>query len=219
MVVVIDDGFDFFYFDLLGVGKVVGVCDYLGWDSYLGLEWVSGDFYGMFCVGVVIGEENGMGIVGVVLGCSFLFIWFLLSVDDNMFFDIFDYVGCNVYIIFCSWGLVFVYVFLSMFLSNQMECLYCNGGLDGCGCLVFFVVGNYNVLIWDMNNIGFIWCYFFQGLKIIIGLIVNGYVVYFDVVVVVVLISLACKLVYFNWGEGIIVIVFSDNWNLFNQQE
>lgn len=185
IIVIIDNGFDVNYLDLRI--KLFWLFDlWIGFfNMMMGDVWF---IYGMFCVSVVFVVSNGWGIVGVVLE-----FWFML-VNGILFSNwvmeqVFDYCMCNgVDIISCSWGII-DFKFSLGSIKEQVIVKVVWQGCNGKGCVILYVVGN------DDKDY------------------VNFYVVYFDVIVVVVFISKDIYVSYFNWGWEIdICVFFNGDW-------
>jgi len=219
VVAVIDDGFDLGHPDLKGDGKVVYPKDFIDGDKSPFPVASNDDYHGTPCAGVAIGEENGNGIVGVAPGCAFMPIRFDVAADDNMVYEIFNYVGPRADVISCSWGFPPVYAPLSTLLKEQFTKLSKNGGPRKKGCVIVFAAGNYNAPIKDLTNAGgFEWRHPTHGILKQSHGIVNGYAEHKDVVAVAASTSQNRKSAYSNWGKEINVCAPSDNWHPTNPE-
>lgn len=209
VVAVIDDGFDLSHPDLNGVSKIVFPKDFAdGDDSPLPGRF---DYHGTPVAGLAIGEENGSGIVGVAPGCSFMPVRFGMTADDNLLYQMFEYVGARAHIISNSWGPVPVYAPISSLLKKQLSDLRKSGGPDGKGCLIFFAAGNYNAPVYGTNIQSFVWRHPSQGLKETKGTVLNGHAAHPDVVTVSASTSQNRKALYSNWGKEIDACAPSNN--------
>lgn len=211
VVAVIDDGFDLTHPDFNGLGKITFPRDFADGDDQPLPNRRTGDYHGTPCAGLAIGEENGMGIVGVAPGCTFMPVRFGLTADDKLLYEIFEYTGSYADVISCSWGPVPVFAPLSSLLSAQLTKLTRTGGPRGKGCVILFAAGNYNAPIRDMNNTSFIWRHPTNGLKETTGPLLNGHAAHPDVIAVSASTSQNRKAAYSNWGAEIDVAAPSDN--------
>lgn len=218
IVGILDDGFDLSHPDFQGVGKIVGARDFADNDASPDPSARAGDFHGTPVAGVAIGEENGAGIVGAAPGCAFMPIRFDLRADDNLMFEIFEYVGRRAHIMSNSWGPVPVFAPLSTLQYEQLIDLSENGGPDGKGCTILFAAGNYNAPLFDMENQGFEWRHPSQGIRVTRGAILNGYAAHSHVIAVAASNSLNKKSAYSNWGKEISICAPSDNFHPINPQ-
>jgi len=214
VVAVVDDGFDLYHPDFTGEGKVVYAKDFIDGDLYPFPRADNDDYHGTPCAGVAIGEENGNGIVGVAPECAFMPIRFDVAADDNMLYEIFNYIGPKADVISCSWGFPPVYAPLSSLLKEQFTKLSKNGGPRKKGCVIVFAAGNYNAPIKDLKNAdGFEWRHPSHGILKQSRAILNGYPAHKDVIAVAASTSLNRKSAYSNWGKEITVCAPSDNWH------
>ena len=214
VVAVIDDGFDLYHPDFKGEGKVVHAKDFIDGDAFPFPRADNDDYHGTPCAGVAIGEENGSGIVGVAPDCAFMPIRFDVAADDNMVYEIFNYVGPKADVISCSWGFPPVYAPLSTLLKEQFTKLSKDGGPRKKGCVIVFAAGNYNAPIKDLSNKGgFEWRHPTHGIRKNSRGILNGYPEHKDVVSVAASTSQNRKSAYSNWGKEITVCAPSDNWH------
>ncbi|HHS95959.1 MAG TPA: peptidase S8 [Phaeodactylibacter sp.] len=220
VVAVIDDGFDLSHPDLKGDGhKIVHPKDFVDGDLHPFPTVENNDYHGTPCAGVAIGEENGSGIVGIAPACSFMPIRFDLSADDNMLYEIFDYVGKRADVISCSWGPVPVYAPLSSLLYDKISSLAKNGGPRKKGVVIVFAAGNFNAPLKDMRNKdGFEWRHPSKGIIKSSRAILNGNAAHPAVIAVSASNSQNRKSAYSNWGKEITVCAPSDNWHPLDPQ-
>ena len=219
-VAVIDDGFDLSHPDLKGDGhKIVHAKDFVDGDLHPFPTVENYDYHGTPCAGVAIGEENGSGIVGVAPGCSFMPVRFDLAADDNMLYEIFEYVGERADVISCSWGPVPVYAPLSSLLSDQFTKLAKDGGPRKKGVVIVFAAGNFNAPLKDLKNKnGFEWRHPSRGIVKNSQAILNGNAVHPSIIAVSASTSQNRKSAYSNWGKEITVCAPSDNWHPIDPQ-
>lgn len=213
VIAVIDDGFDLSHPDLSGLEKVIYAKDYVDGDSNPFPEKSKGDYHGTPCAGVALAEENGMGVVGIAPKCSFLPVRFPLSADDDMMWEIFDYVGSKADVISCSWGPPPVNAPLSTLIFEKFHEVATIGGQRKKGCVIVFAAGNYNAPLHDMGSTVFSWNHPDYGLLETKGPIINGEATHPDVIAVAASTSLNLKAAYSNWGKEISVCAPSDNWD------
>ena len=211
VVAVVDDGFDLSHPDFIGTGKVVHPKDYVDGDANPFPVKEQNDYHGTPCAGVALAEENGTGVVGIAPGCAFMPVRFPLSADDDMMWEIFDFVGQRADVISCSWGPPPVFAPLGQLLVNKFRDLAENGGPRKKGCVIVFAAGNYNAPLNDPGNTGFIWHHSDYGLVNTTGAILNGNATHPDVIAVSASTSLNRKAAYSNWGKEIAVCAPSDN--------
>ncbi|MFK7806617.1 MAG: S8 family serine peptidase [Saprospiraceae bacterium] len=219
-VAVIDDGFDLTHPDLKGDGhKIVHAKDFVDGDLHPFPTVENYDYHGTPCAGVAIGEENGSGIVGAAPGCSFMPIRFDLAADDNMLYEIFEYVGAKADVISCSWGPVPVYAPLSSLLSDQFTRLAKEGGPRKKGVVIVFAAGNFNAPLKDLTNKnGFEWRHPSRGIVKNSQAILNGNAIHPGVIAVSASTSQNRKSAYSNWGKEITICAPSDNWHPIDPQ-
>ena len=220
VVAVIDDGFDLSHPDFTGSGKVVFPKDYVDGDANPFPESSHGDYHGTPCAGVAIAEENNRGVVGIAPGCAFMPVRFPLTADDDLMWEIFDYVGRRADVISCSWGPPPVYAPLGQLMKDKLDNLAATGGPRKKGCSIFFAAGNYNAPLKDtVNPNGVTWRHPTYGTVTTRGPIVNGYATHPGVVAVAASTSLNRKAAYSNWGEEISVCAPSSNFHPLNPNE
>lgn len=217
VVAVIDDGFDITHPDL--AGKIVFPKDFVDGDAEPFPTKVRNEFHGTPCAGVAIGAENGTGIVGAAPGCRFMPVRFDLAADDNLLYEIFDYVGKRAHVISCSWGPVPVYAPLSQLVYEQFTQLAHSGGPHGKGCVICFAAGNFNAPLYLPNSPAFKWRHPTYGILETKGTILNGNAAHPDVIAVAASTSQNRKAAYSNWGKEISVCAPSDNWHPIDPQQ
>jgi subtilisin family serine protease len=218
VVAVVDDGFDLSHPDFTGPGKVIYPKDYVDGDARPFPESAAGDYHGTPCAGVAIAEENGEGVVGAAPGCAFMPVRFPLSADDDLLWEIFDYVGKRADVISCSWGPPPVFAPLGRLLSDKFHQLATSGGPRKKGCVIVFAAGNYNAPVNDPDNTTFKWRHPGYGLMDTEGPIVNGEAAHPDVIAVSASTSLNRKAAYSNWGKEISVCAPSNNFHPLDRQ-
>ena len=216
VVALLDDGFDLSHPDFTGVDKVKHAKDYVDGDSNPFPTTSEGDYHGTPCAGVAIAEENNQGVVGVAPGCSFMPVRFPLSADDDLLWEIFDYVGRHADVISCSWGPPPVNAPLGQLVYDKFHELATTGGPRRKGCVMVFAAGNYNAPLNDPGNAEFIWRHPDYGLVRTTGPILNGNATHPDVIAVAASISLNNKAYYSNWGDEISVCAPSNNFDPLN---
>ena len=218
VVAVVDDGFDLSHPDFSGTGKVVHPKDYVDGDANPFPVAEENDYHGTPCAGVALAEENGTGVVGIAPGCAFMPVRFPLSADDDMMWEIFDFVGQRADVISCSWGPPPVFAPLGQLLVNKFRDLAENGGPRKKGCVIVFAAGNYNAPLNDPGNTGFIWHHPDHGLVNTTGALLNGNAIHPDVIAVSASTSINRKAAYSNWGKEIAVCAPSNNFHPLDSQ-
>jgi subtilisin family serine protease len=214
VVAIIDDGFDLSHPDFTGPGKIVHPKDYVDGDANPFPVTAHEDYHGTPCAGVALAEENGEGVVGISPGCSFMPVRFDVGgSDDDLLWEIFDYVGKRADVISCSWGPPPVYAPLGQLLTEKFHQLATSGGPRKKGCLIIFAAGNYNAPLNDPNNVSFKWYHPYYGLVDTQGPILNGEAAHPDVIAVASSTSLNRKAAYSNWGKEISVSSPSNNFH------
>lgn len=213
VVAVIDDGFDLTHPDLRGQNKVVHGRDFVDGDRMPFPTDEHNDYHGTPCAGVAIGEENGSGIVGIAPKCAFMPIRFDLAADDDLLWEIFDYVGARADVISCSWGPVPVYAPLGTLLSRKFTEIVQSGGPRGKGALILFAAGNFNAPIKDEDNRDFKWRHPSHGIVKQARAILNGNCAHPEVMAISASTSQNKKAAYSNWGKEISVSAPSSNWH------
>ena len=213
IVAVIDDGFDLTHPDLRGKDKVVHARDFVDGDKSPFPVEAHNDYHGTPCAGVAIGEENGSGVVGIAPGCAFMPIRFDLAADDDLLWEIFDYVGKRADVISCSWGPVPVYAPLGSLLDRKFTEIVKSGGPRGKGAVLLFAAGNFNAPLKDFGNTDFQWRHPSHGIVKQARAILNGNCAHKEVMAVAASTSQNKKAAYSNWGKEISVAAPSSNWH------
>jgi subtilisin family serine protease len=213
VIAIVDDGVDLSHPDFATPGKVVHPKDYVDGDANPFPVTSRGDYHGTPCAGVAVAEETGDGVVGVAPGCALMPVRFPLSADDDLLWEIFDYVGQRADVISCSWGPVPAFAPLAQLLKDKFAQLAASGGPRGKGCVILFAAGNYNAPIYDPNNKSFEWFHPSYGLRKQRGPILNGNAAHPDVIAVAASTSMNRKAAYSNWGLEISVCAPSNNFH------
>ncbi len=217
VIAILDDGFDLTHPDLRGEHKIVFPKDFK--DGDLAPFPEGSNFHGTPVAGVAIGEENGSGIIGIAPGCSFMPIRLDFKADDNLLWEIFDFVGKRADVISNSWGPLPVYAPLSDLLYKQFSELSKTGGPRGKGCLIIFAAGNFNAPVFAGGNANFKWKHPKRGLVTTKGSVLNGNAAHPDVFTVSASTSQNRKALYSNWGKEINICAPSSNWNPMDTQD
>lgn len=206
VVAITDDGFDLNHPDFQGVGKIVAPRDFKD-NNALPLPEASSDNHGTACAGVAIAEENGVGIVGVAPGCSFMPIRTSGFLDDQAIENLFDWaVSQRASVISCSWGASAVYFPLSLRKRAALT-RAATQGRNGKGCVIVFAAGNANrPTSGSINEQGW-------PNNLVSGVTqwLNGFAIHPDVITVAACTSLNRKAAYSNWGDAISVCAPSNN--------
>lgn len=206
VIAVSDDGFDLDHPDLQGIGKVVAPLDLQDRDS-VPLPIRSEENHGTAVAGVALGEENGIGIVGVAPGCSLMPIRTTGFVDDTSIEQLFgEAMRRGAAVISCSWAPAANYFPLTLRQTNAIT-RAATEGRNGKGCVVIFSAGNANRPLsgtineanWPQNALSgpTRW--------------LSGFAIHPDVIAVSASTSLNSKAAYSNWGEHIAVAAPSNN--------
>lgn len=219
VVAVLDDGFDLTHPDFQGEGKVVFARDFADGDDKPFPVRRLKNYHGTPVAGVAIGEENGEGIVGIAPKCSFMPIRFDLRADDNMLWEMYNYVGKHAHIISNSWGPVPVYAPLSTLMDQKFTQLSKTGGPEGKGCLIFFAAGNFNAPIYKSGRANFTWRHPSRGIVTTKGSIVNGNAAHPEVLTIGASTSQNRKAAYSGWGKEVNFCVPSDNFHPIDPQK
>lgn len=206
VIAVSDDGFDLDHPDLQGLGKLVAPSDLKDRDN-APLPMASAENHGTSVAGLVIGEENGSGIVGVAPGCSFMPIRTTGFLDDESIERLFDgAVQQGADVISCSWSPATLYYSLTL---RQQAALTraATKGRGGKGCVILFSAGNANRPVsGTVNERGW-------PQDVVKGQTkwLSGFAVHPDVIAVSASTSLSQKAAYSNWGEHIAIAAPSNN--------
>lgn len=205
-IAISDDGFDLSHPELQGIGKIVAPQDLKLRDA-VPLPDDTDENHGTACAGLAIGEENGVGIVGVAPGCSVMPIRTTGFLDDASIDGIFNWaIAQGAAVISCSWSAAAVYFPLSL---RQRAAITraATEGRGGKGCVVVFSAGNANRPVsgtvqengWPPDTI--------QGSTQWL----SGFAVHPDVITVSACTSLNQKAAYSNWGTHIALAAPSNN--------
>jgi subtilisin family serine protease len=206
VVALADDSFDLNHPDFQGIGKVVAPRDCKE-NNFLPIPQEKETSHGTACAGIVVAEENGMGIVGVAPGCALMPIRTTGFLDDESIEEIFHWAmekGASV--ISCSWGASAVYFPLSL---RQKAAITqaATQGRQGKGCVIVFAAGNANRPVDGQVNEQ-------NWLKNIVQgdtPWLSGFAIHPDVITVAASTSLNRKAAYSNWGANISVCAPSNN--------
>lgn len=218
VVAVVDDGFDLSHPDFTGPGKVVHPKDYVDGDANPFPVTAHQDYHGTPCAGVALAEMNGEGVVGIAAGCAFMPVRFPLSANDDVLWEIFDYVGRYADVISCSWGPVPAYAPLGQLLTDKFHQLAQSGGPRKKGCAIVVAAGNYNAPLNDPSSTVYRWRHPAYGLIDTRGPILNGMATHPDVIAVAASTSQNRKAAYSNWGKEISVCAPSNNFHPLDRQ-
>jgi subtilase family protein/fervidolysin-like protein len=213
VVAIVDDGFDLTHPDFKGAEKIVHGRDFVDGDKLPFPDELHNDYHGTPCAGVAIAEENGNGIVGIAPGCAFMPVRFDLAADDDLLWEIFDYVGKRADVISCSWGPVPVYAPLGSLLDHKFTEIVNSGGPRGKGAVLLFAAGNFNAPLQDLTNKDFQWRHPSNGITKQARAILNGNCAHKDVMAIAASTSQNKKAAYSNWGKELSVSAPSSNWH------
>ena len=206
VVAVVDDSFDLNHPDFQGSGKIVAPRD-LRKNGFLPTPGERETSHGTACAGLVIAEENGIGIVGVAPGCALMPIRSTGFLDDESIEDMFNWaIDKGASVISCSWGASAVYFPLSL---RQRAAISraATTGRNGKGCVILFAAGNanrpINGTVFERNWPGNL----LQGNTKWL----SGFPMHPDVIAVSASTSLNKKAAYSNWGTNIALCAPSNN--------
>jgi subtilisin family serine protease len=206
VVAIMDDSVDLAHPDFQGVGKIVAPRDFFD-DDFVPLPQSADDNHGTACAGVAVGEENGVGAVGVAPGCALMPIRTSGYLDDEAIEQLFNWaIAKGAAVISCSWGAAAVNFPLSLRQRNALT-RAASEGRNGKGCVIVFAAGNANRPVNGTINE--------QGWpdNVIRGTTrwLNGFAVHPDVIAVAASTSFNRKAAYSNWGTEISVCAPSNN--------
>ncbi|MDJ0692801.1 S8 family serine peptidase [Mastigocoleus sp. MO_188.B34] len=206
VVAVVDDSFDLDHPDFQGVGKIVAPRD-LKENDFLPLPNEKETSHGTACAGIVLAEENSIGITGVAPGCTLMPIRTTGYLDDRSVEEIFEWaIDKGASIISCSWGASAVYFPLSL-RQRAVITRAATQGRNGKGCVILFAAGNANRPIdGTVYEQGWIKNILRGNTKWL-----NGFGVHPDVITVSAATSMNKKAAYSNWGRNISVCAPSNN--------
>lgn len=217
VVAVIDDGFDLSHPDFRAKDKIVHPKDYVDGDSLPFPEAIHNDYHGTPCAGVAIAESNGIGVVGVAMGCSFMPVRFPLSASDDELIQIFQETCTHADVVSCSWGPPPVNAPLSSAFRDTLTELAMHGGPRKKGVVICFAAANFNAPInEDVGIAGFEWRDYEGQLRRTRGRILNGLATHPAVTAVAASTSLNKHAAYSNWGAEISVCAPSNNFHPLN---
>ena len=206
VVAVVDDSFDLDHPDFQGIGKIVAPRD-LKENDFLPLPNEKETSHGTACAGIVLAEENGIGITGVAPGCTLMPIRTTGYLDDESVEEIFEWaIHKGASVISCSWGASAVYFPLSL-RQRAVITRAATEGRDGKGCVILFAAGNANRPIdGTIYEQGWIKNILRGNTKWL-----NGFGLHPDVITVSAATSMNKKAAYSNWGRNISVSAPSNN--------
>lgn len=214
VVAVIDDGFDLGHPDFQGLDKIVHPKDYVDGDASPFPEASHDDYHGTPCAGVAIAESNGIGVVGVAMGCAFMPVRFPLAASDDELIEIFQETAAHADVISCSWGPPPVDAPLSRAFADTLTELAATGGPRGKGAVICFAAANFNApLDANVGAAGFVWRDAGGQLRRTRGRIRNGFATHPSVIAVAASTSLNKHAAYSNWGAAISVAAPSNNFH------
>ncbi len=206
VVAVVDDSFDLDHPDFQGIGKIVAPRD-LKENDFLPLPNEKETSHGTACAGIVLAEENRIGITGVAPGSTLMPIRTTGYLDDRSIEEIFEWaIQKGASVISCSWGASAVYFPLSL-RQRAVITRAATEGRDGKGCVILFAAGNANRPIdGTIYERGWIKNILRGNTKWL-----NGFGLHPDVITVSAVTSMNKKAVYSNWGRNISVCAPSNN--------
>lgn len=206
VVAVVDDSFDLDHPDFQGIGKIVAPKD-LKENDFLPLPNEKETSHGTACAGIVLAEENNIGITGVAPGCTLMPIRTTGYLDDRSIEEIFEWaIHKGASVISCSWGASAVYFPLSL-RQRAVITRAATEGRDGKGCIILFAAGNANRPIdGTVYERGWIKNILRGNTKWL-----NGFGLHPDVITVSAATSMNKKAAYSNWGRNISVCAPSNN--------
>jgi len=141
-ICVMDDGFDLSHPDFNIPGKIVAPRDF-GDNDTDPSPGSTGDNHGTACAGVALAEQNGIGVVGLAPGCSFMPVRTSGWLSDNSIEDLFQHaIDNNADVISCSWSAASAYFPLSVRMTGIIHKAATQGRKNGKGCVILFAAGN-----------------------------------------------------------------------------
>ena len=151
-VCVMDDGFDLEHPDFVASGKIVAPRDF-GQGDFDPNPVFEDDNHGTACAGVAIAEQNGVGVVGLAPGCSFMPVRTSGWLSDQFITDLFQYaIDNNADVISCSWSAAAWYFPLSTTIHGIIHKAATEGRRNKKGCVVLFAAGNEDRPLDDGEN-------------------------------------------------------------------
>ena len=143
-VCVMDDGFDLEHPDFDAPGKIVAPRDF-GQEDFDPNPAFEDDNHGTACAGVAIAEQNGVGVVGLAPGCSFMPIRTSGWLSDQSIVNRFQYaIDHHADVISCSWSAAAWNFPLSTKMHAIIQRSASQGRHNGKGCIILFAAGNEN---------------------------------------------------------------------------
>ncbi len=141
-VCVMDDGFDLEHPAFNAPGKIVAPRDF-GQEDFDPNPVYRDDNHGTACAGVAIAEQNGIGVVGLAAGCSFMPIRTSGWLSDQSIVDLFQYaIDNHADVISCSWSASAENFPLSTKMHGIIHKTATQGRSNGKGCVILFAAGN-----------------------------------------------------------------------------
>lgn len=199
IVAVLDDGFDLTHADLQGKDKIIAPKS-LAIDHSLLPNFSTN--HGTLCARLAVGEETGVGRIGVAPGCALMPVRMDAYLDDQQVEQLFEWVMTQgAAVVCCPWGLAAVSLPLSL---RQRVAISraATQGRQGKGCVIVFAAGNANRPIDGLSlNEPAVAASPLRGSTRWL----NGFAIHPDVITVSGMTSLNQKAIGSNWGMGITV--------------
>lgn len=143
-VCVMDDGFDLEHPAFNAPGKIVAPRDF-GQEDFDPNPVYGDDNHGTACAGVAIAEQNGVGVVGLAPGCSFMPVRTSGWLSDQSIVDLFQYaIDNHADVISCSWSASAENFPLSTKMHAIIHKAATQARSNGKGCVILFAAGNEN---------------------------------------------------------------------------
>lgn len=144
IVCVMDDGFDLTHPDFNAPGKIVAPRDF-GQEDFDPNPVFENDNHGTACAGVAIAEQNGVGVVGLAPGCSFMPVRTSGWLSDRSIVNLFQYaIDNHADVISCSWSAAASNFPLSAKMHGIIHKAATQGRSNGKGCVILFAAANDN---------------------------------------------------------------------------
>lgn len=141
-VCVMDDGFDLGHPDFDAPGKIVAPRDF-GQADFDPNPVFEDDNHGTACAGIAVAEQNGVGVVGLAPGCSFMPVRTSGWLSDQNIVDLFQYaIDNHADVISCSWSAAAWNFPLSSKVHGIIHKAATQGRASGKGCVILFAAGN-----------------------------------------------------------------------------
>lgn len=142
IVCVMDDGFDLAHPEFDVPGKIVAPRDF-GQDDFDPNPAFADDNHGTACAGVAVAEENGVGVVGLAPGCSFMPVRTSGWLSDADMETLFQYaIDHEADVVSCSWSAAAWNFPLSIKVHGIIHKAATQGRRNGKGCVILFAAGN-----------------------------------------------------------------------------